>query len=124
MSAAVITTPTPADVLRGALTELRRPLNEDGNGWTQGQFGDFGRCKCAIGAINVASGSIASSGQLVLKGSTAAREALRDAVAPRLREDWLPGEAIIIWNDATGRTFAEVEMAFERAIELAEAGAR
>ncbi|WP_438941724.1 hypothetical protein [Mycobacteroides abscessus] len=28
------------------------------------------------------------------------------------------------WNDTPGRTFPEVESAFERAIELAEAGAR
>ncbi|SIL99928.1 Uncharacterised protein [Mycobacteroides abscessus subsp. abscessus] len=114
---------TAADVLRSALVELRRPLNEDGNGWAQHQFGSGDRCKCAIGAIE--------SAVITLTGDDAphaqapyfeARSILAQTITgadddPR---DW----SIISWNDYPNRTFAEVETVFERAIELAEAGAR
>lgn len=122
---------TAADVLRAALTELRRPLNEDGNGWAQHKFGSGDRCKCAIGAVIFAvDGMSDQAGRPVFQGSDleriemTARCTLFEALWPGRCADGQPSSAIVGWNDTPGRTFPEVESAFERAIELAEAGAR
>lgn len=113
---------TAADVLRGALVELRRPLNDDGNGWAQHQFGSGDRCKCAIGAIECAVITLFGADSILTDTPYfEARSALNQTIAgvddPR---NW----SIISWNDTPGRTFPEVVAVFERAIELAEAGAR
>lgn len=124
MSPAVITTPTAAEILRGGLAELRRPLNRDGNGWAQGQFGRADQCKCAIGAIDAAYDSaIERGGDYSVEAYRTACRALRIASGV---EDLagLDGSVVIYWNDRRGRTFPEVEAAFERAIEFAEAGAQ
>ncbi|MGH3954489.1 MAG: DUF6197 family protein [Mycobacterium sp.] len=114
---------TAADVLRSALTELRRPLNNDGNGWTQGQFGSDDRCKCAIGAIESAVITLISDDVDFLETPYfSARSALAQAIPGSGDEQ--RGWSIISWNDHSERTFPEVEAAFERAIECAEAGAR
>lgn len=118
MSATSSTPPTAANVLRGALAELRRPLNADGNGWAQGQFGSGDRCKCAVGAINEVMDEDYSA-----RADARAREALCDAIGAVVGT-YGPGATIINWNDTPGRTFSEVEAAFERAIELAEADVR
>lgn len=110
---------TAADVLRSALAELRRSLNEDGNGWAQGQFGGGDRCKCALGAINITSDDMGCTEH----SEAGARKALCDAIGAEVGT-YGPGATIINWNDTPGRTFPEVESAFERAIELAEAGTR
>lgn len=123
MSAAVIATPAAAAILRGALAELRRPLNRDGNGWAQGQFGRGNQCKCAIGALDAAHDSIIErGGDCSVEAYRAACRALRIASGV---EDLagLDGSVVIYWNDRRGRTFSEVEAVFERAIELTEAGA-
>lgn len=122
MSTAAITTPTAADVLRGALVELRRPLNEDGNGWTQHQFGSGDRCKCAIGAIECAVITLFGADSLLtdtpyFEARSTLSQTITGADDPR---NW----SIISWNDRPGRTFPEIEATFERAIELAEAGTR
>lgn len=123
MSAPAIESPTAADVLRGALTELRRALNVDGNGWAQHQFGGGYRCKCAIGAIISATDGIAKkTGADLERIEMTARRTLFEALGLATEEG--PSSAIVGWNDTPGRTFPEVEAAFERAIELAEAGAR
>lgn len=124
MSAPAIESPTAADVLRGALTELRRDLNVDGNGWAQNRFGWGDDCKCAIGALNFTVDRIATqTGCDLMDSDLAARYALCEA-AKGCDFPGGPSSAIIRWNDTPGRTFSEVEAAFERAIELAEAGAR
>ena len=49
--------------------------------------------------------------------------AARDAVA-LLRDVLGPGVALVLWNDAPERTHAEVLVVFDRAIALADGGAR
>lgn len=121
MSAPTIT--TAAEVLRAALAELRRPLNDDGNGWAQHQFGSGDRCKCAIGAVE--SAVIALIGGDARPSETPYLEA-RSALTRTITgaDDDSRNWSIISWNDAPDRTFPEVETVFERAIELAEAGTR
>lgn len=121
MTAPEITTSPVADILRQALTSLRRPINRDGNGWRQGDFGrSAADCQCADGAIRAAA---AGEGGLA---STMANRRAAQIVFTQAND--LPyygcGSSIWTWNDADGRTFPEVESAFQRAIELAEAGAR
>ncbi|QSM88764.1 hypothetical protein PROPHIGD91-3_6 [Mycobacterium phage prophi91-3] len=129
------TIPSVADLLRGALAELRRPLNPvTGHGWTQGKYGTGNDCKCADGAII----------QAVLDGLRAGRPTQMADVIDDLRlqlakvisdvQGWeAPGrevrglrlaKLIHHWNDNRERVFPEVEAVFERAIELAEAGTR
>ncbi|SIC55251.1 Uncharacterised protein [Mycobacteroides abscessus subsp. abscessus] len=115
-----------AEILRAALAELRRPLNDDGNGWAQGRFVGFDRCMCAVGAINIASDRIwRRNGGCPPLGDMAARVALCKSLGPAYANLPLgPSATIVRWNDRPGRRFADVATAFERAIELAEAGAR
>ncbi|SIE20290.1 DUF6197 family protein [Mycobacteroides abscessus] len=113
------TIPSVADLLRGALAELRRPLDPaTGNGWKQSGYGGHNSCKCAAGAIYVAAGALdPGDGR---DGLPAAFALLAEAIgSPRGNEGH-----VIHWNDEPARTFPEVEAAFERAIELAEAGVR
>jgi endonuclease YncB( thermonuclease family) len=66
------------------------------------------KCVCMIAAL-----ADAGAGDL----RSEAREFLRKAVSPSNRYT-----DIATWNDRPGRTQAEVLAAFDRAIELAEAG--
>ncbi|WP_100466692.1 DUF6197 family protein [Mycobacteroides abscessus] len=117
MSAPVLV--TAADVLRGALAELRRPIDPlTGNGWQRGGYGTRDTCKCSAGAIYVAGGDSP-------RGTPHNRVLAAFSVLAKVVG--YPGASegkIIHWNDQPSRTFPEVESAFERAIELAEADAR
>ncbi|OHU39517.1 hypothetical protein [Mycobacteroides chelonae] len=113
-----------ADLLRAALAELRRPIG-DRNGWQQGAYGSANGCKCAAGAIWAAAGRL--NGYDSLDGTPQTEAAFRLLATaagcdPSSVID--PESQVISWNDRRIRTFPEVEAAFERAIELAEAGAR
>ncbi|MFA4084832.1 hypothetical protein ONA92_24335 [Mycobacteroides salmoniphilum] len=113
------TTASAADVLRGALAELRRPIDPlTGNGWQRGGYGTRDTCKCSAGAIYVAGGDSP-------RGTPHSRVLAAFSVLAKVVG--YPGASegkIIHWNDQPSRTFPEVESAFERAIELAEADAR
>jgi hypothetical protein len=97
---------TPVEVLRAARAKIEQ-------GWTQHAFARNGiepvpsrsvtaTCWCAIGAITAANGSSSSSSEVFLERAVGT--------------DDVPA-----WNDAPGRTQAEVLAAFDRAIALAEA---
>lgn len=118
---------TPATVsvtqiLRDGLAQLRRPLDPvTGNGWKQGGYGTRDTCKCAAGAIYAAAGVSASDILIIphIAAPAAFRMLAKAAGCPGAGEGQL-----IRWKADSERTFPEVEAVFERAIELAEAGAR
>jgi len=104
------------EVLIDALKDLRA------NGWIKGDLGSINGPKCASGALRVA-----VCGQMSIPGITveeqlfqASRTALlRAAVEDSLSEgteDIRGVYNVPTWNDKDGRTFEEVESAFERAI--------
>lgn len=98
-------TSTAADVLRRAL-EL---LGPNGEMWIQGNFlGVDAEC-CALGAIWKAAFRSDPEGLMEESGRRYLRKALNVI-------------NVADWNDAPGRTFAEVKAAFEKAITLAEQG--
>jgi len=83
--------------LRAAADVLER------DGWTQEQFTDALGCHCAEGAFMYATPSV--------ERWTAASAALRSYL----------GAVVITWNDAPGRTAAEVIAALRAAADRAEA---
>lgn len=104
-----------------AILREARALIDKPEKWAQGAYGrdQYGRkiggstrravCFCAIGALN-------SSG-----GGRAAKDALARALPVGACVPYGRSEASVIeWNDAPGRTHAEVMDAFDRAIALAE----
>lgn len=123
-------------ILRAALAELRRPIDPDtGNGWTREAYGEPQSCKCAAGAIRLAVsaefGTRPKADTLWFSKwhdvSEAACERLcaGAGISPPAKRA-LPGYfegSVISWNDAADRTFAEVEGAFEKAIDINEAAA-
>ncbi|WP_078313745.1 DUF6197 family protein [Mycobacteroides chelonae] len=112
MSAPTATNPT-VEVLQAALALLRK------NGWRQRRFGDYGQPCCTVGAF-IYSGSdhpwTTKSGVIDRALSLVSQSVggPTQVVEPFLYQ----------WNDADGRTFVDIETAFERAIELAEADGR
>lgn len=116
------TIPSVADLLRGALAELRRPLRPGPSyGWTQGTYGTRDTCKCAAGAIYAAANVDAS---IIFRFPHSDVRAAFLMLAKAAGYSGAGEGRLISWNDDSERTFPEVEAVFERAIELAEAGAR
>jgi hypothetical protein len=101
---------TPADILRAARALIDAPEK-----WTQDAYrrdAEGNKCKPAAAVCWCAEGAIlAASDDSVLMMNRWRAEDLLTAAAPG---------AIAIFNDAPGRTHAEVLAAFDRAIELAE----
>jgi hypothetical protein len=87
-----------ADVLNGAADLIER------DGWCQSRYLLETGERCADGAIAVAGNGHHGGVRSV------ARLALRSAIG---------GESVVIWNDAPGRTKAEVVAALRAAAELA-----
>lgn len=111
MSAPVIADPV-VEVLQAALAHLRE------NGWRQRSFGDYGKPCCTVGAFIYSSNKHRFTYQGYV--DRAVSFVSRAVGGPsQIVEPFL-----YHWNDVPGRTFAEVEAAFERAIALAEAGVR
>ena len=103
---------TPADILRAAKARIATPerwtrgrmaRDEDGNGVQS--VSEHACAWCSIGAVEAETG--ASTSALVR-----ALRALNRAIDNKPIDDW---------NDAPGRTHAEVLAAFDRAIAIAEA---
>jgi len=87
--------PAVADVLNGAADLIER------DGWTKGRYADeFGYC--IAGAIDVAAGCF---DEQLTQEALQARRAVADVVARNPRK----------WNDAPGRTKAEVVAALRAA---------
>lgn len=119
------TIPSVADLLRGALAELRRPLDpETGNGWKKGGAGLADSCKCLDSALYWASRSVHESERTELTHTLRGRVAEVIVDIEGVEMPWSVAPLIWAWNDAEDRVFPEVEAVLERAIELAEAGAR
>ena len=87
-----------ADILRGSLAKLHA------YGWIQDEYGDSECGYCSLGAIAAIGLTYAES----LEASSCLLAATGAA-------------SVDGWNDTPGRTFEEVEAAFLRAIEIAEA---
>jgi hypothetical protein len=81
-------------------TKLREARKLIKRGWTQGEWHRNG-CVCSLSALHKT------------RAPQVADETLRRVIGHR---------SIIAWNDAPGRTQAEVLAAFDKAIELAESG--
>ncbi|SLJ43940.1 Uncharacterised protein [Mycobacteroides abscessus subsp. abscessus] len=132
-TAAVIDNALIGRILRGALAELRRPINPiTGNGWTREAYGQPDSCKCAAGAIRLA---ISAEFGVPTTADTLWFSKWNDvceAACARLcagagidrRPEIRQFEACVLgWNDVEVETFAEVEAAFEKAIAITEAAA-
>jgi hypothetical protein len=92
-----------ADKLRQARALVER-------GWMQGDYADADcECFCALGAI-----------QMAVCGEPDNDFSLRTRPLEQLFQQALGVKSIVNWNDANGRTQAEVLAAFDKAIELAE----
>ena len=103
---------TPADILRAAKARIATPerwtrgtmaRDEDGNGVAS--VSDHACAWCSLGAMEAEAGA-----------STRAR-----VYAIRALNRAIDNKPIDDWNDAPGRTHAEVLAAFDRAIAIAEA---
>lgn len=135
-TAVVIDNALIARILRDALAELRRPINpRTGNGWTREAYGQQDSCKCAAGAIRLA---ISAEFRQPRTDDTLWFSKWNDvceAVCDRLclgagidvsRRESAPGHFegyVIGWNDHHVEEFAEVEAAFEKALDITEAAA-
>lgn len=112
-------TSTTAEVLRAALDFMRRPIGRRPNRWTQRDYGKVKGCVCTVGAVRaVVTGSTALP---IGWGSQVDQAVLTLAAASGI--EFPDQSGVIQWNDVPGRTFAEVEAIFEKAIENAEAAA-
>jgi hypothetical protein len=90
---------TVAEVLRRARVQLAE------NGWCQGEYVDGHGRRCMVGAIM----------EVVEPWTPVFRK------VERALEEVLPEpEDVPAFNDTPGRTYAEVDAAFEKAIALAE----
>ncbi|SKU74597.1 Uncharacterised protein [Mycobacteroides abscessus subsp. massiliense] len=132
-TAAVIDNALIGRILRGALAELRRPINPiTGNGWTREAYGQPDSCKCAAGAIRLAISAefgVPTTADTLWfsKWNDVCEAACARLCAgagigrgPEIRQF----EACVLgWNDVEVETFAEVEAAFEKAIAITEAAA-
>jgi arginine/ornithine N-succinyltransferase beta subunit len=92
-----------ADDLRAAADVLER------DGWTQRNYVDRGGCRCMIGALAAATREDLRTWNTVRVD--AGRKAMRDFLHQNLAS----------WNDAEGRTAAEVTAALREAANTAEA---
>lgn len=107
-----MSTLSTVEVLRGAKAVIER------NGWHQGDYADRRpefrgkpprECPvCLLGAINVASGGDPDDDSEVTEAERLLKQCMKQYVPT--------------WNDAPGRTVAEVYALLDEAIERAEAG--
>ena len=98
--------------LRAAADVLER------DGWTQGDYHASDGCHCVVGAIEVATGYWTSSRPQHDLSVTARRETAVDVFEAVLES---PADTVFDWNDAPGRTAAEVIAALRAAADRAEA---
>ena len=95
--------PTPGDVLREAAAILER------DGWEQGTYGDESGPNCIRGAINRAAGC---------KSTVSVNEEIAHPAYVAITRHIHCG--LELWNDAPGRTQAEVVKALLRAADDVE----
>jgi len=99
-----------------------RELFRDGKGWMQGSYSwgnQYGSKYCLIGAIQCVHktphrGGIVASHPVV--------KALKEALLPEDAYTWRSeATSIIEFNDAAGRTWADIDALLQRALRIAEA---
>ena len=98
--------------LRAAADVLER------DGWTQGSYTDDNGCYCAAGAVLKAMRYDLSEGGDYMRAVEAFEAVLRQVLRAGSSA---PEGAVIAWNDAAGRTAAEVIAALRAAADRAEA---